>query len=263
MTDGTLQDPRIATLALLDRLIRRGRALHERGTQNASLRSADPDTASTSEGGWDADTRVWQRDCAEAVNELSGGSKAHWLSRAYSGALLVRSSGGDAVVEAAPPQIVERILGVLERARASIAGANTAAPLEAPQPHRFDFVHDEALRPVLEQAFADSARTLDGGDYDTSLKTSCGILEALLTDALDHADQDGARGFSRVAAADASFADRIKTAEQLGLIRGGCARLTPAARGYRDDPPPPITERDARIARQVLAVVMRDLDPGR
>jgi hypothetical protein len=260
MTDGTLQDPRVATLALLDRLIRQGRALYEGCTRNTQSTQSQILSASSA---CDVDMRIWQRDCAEAVNELSGGSKAHWLSRAYSGALLVRSSGGDAVVEAAPAQIVERILEVLERARASIAGANTAAPLEAPQPHRFDFVHDEALRPVLEQAFADSARTLDGGDYDTSLKTSCGILEARLTDALDHADQDGARGFSRVAAADASFADRIKTAEQLGLIRGGCARLTPAARGYRDDPPPPITERDARIARQVLAVVMRDLDPGR
>src|SRR5207248_9634001 len=127
MTDGTLHDPRVATMALLDRLIRRGRALGDA-----------------------AAIRIWQRDCAEAVNEVSGGSKAHWLSRAYSGALLVRSTAGEAVIEATPAQIVERILDVLARARASIADAQTSTPIEAPQPHRFDFVHDAALRPVLE-----------------------------------------------------------------------------------------------------------------
>src|SRR4030095_16550257 len=28
--------------------------------------------------------RAWQQGCAAAINELSGGSKAHWLSRAFS-----------------------------------------------------------------------------------------------------------------------------------------------------------------------------------
>jgi len=241
MTDGTLRGPRVATLALLDRLMRHGRALHDQAAM-----------------------RIWQRDCAAAVNELSGGSKAHWLSRAYSGALLVRSTEGRAVVDATPEQIIGRVIGVLERARASIAEADTAAPVEAPQPHRFDFVHDAALRPVLEQALVDSARTLEAGDYEASLKTSCGILEAIITDALENARPKPRAPSDRAAAADLSFDERINAAETAGLIRGGCARLTLAARNYRDaSPSTSISERDARIARQVLAVVMRDLDPGR
>ena len=258
MTGGALHDPRVATLALLDRLIRQGRAVHEQCTQKPQNTQKEVLSAGPASSAWDVDMRIWQRDCAEAVNELSGGSKAHWLARAYSRALLVRSPEGDAVADAAPVQIVERILDVLGRARQSIAGADTAAPVEAPQPHRFEFVHDEALRPVLEQAFVDSARTLDAGDYETSLKTSCGILEAIITDALE------VRLKANTTFDVLSFDERIKTAEQFGLIRGGCARLTPAARAYRDTAEgTPISERDAKIARQVLAVVMRDLDPGR
>ena len=68
-----------------------------------------------------------------------------------------------------------------------------------------------------------------------------------------------------------TFPARIAAAERAGLIRGGCARLPPVARAYRDGadadgtpaPVGSISERDARIARQVLHVVMRDLDPGR
>ena len=68
-----------------------------------------------------------------------------------------------------------------------------------------------------------------------------------------------------------SFESRIAAAERAGLIRGGCARLPPVARGYREltdgdgalRPDVTVSEREARIAGQVLVVVMRDLDPGR
>jgi len=61
-----------------------------------------------------------------------------------------------------------------------------------------------------------------------------------------------------------SFDERIRAAEAAGLIRGGCARLPAVARAYRDaDQQSAITERDAAVTRQVLRVVMRDLDPGR
>ena len=133
-------DPRAASLALLDRLVRRGRALT---------------------GG--PDVRIWQADCAAAITELSGGNKAHWLSRAYSGALLVRSADGAAVVEADPGEIVRRVLDVLEQGRQSLISMDTAEPYspEAQEPHRFDFVHDPDLRPVLEQAFIDSRRAFE------------------------------------------------------------------------------------------------------
>ncbi len=61
-----------------------------------------------------------------------------------------------------------------------------------------------------------------------------------------------------------SFDERIAAAESQGLIRGGCGRLTDAARGYRTGSAHDIvTARDARTARQVLHVVMQDLNPGR
>ena len=41
---------------------------------------------------------------------------------------------------------------------------------EPPPPRRFDFVHDPELRPVLEQAYTDSRRALDQGDYDAALR---------------------------------------------------------------------------------------------
>jgi len=260
MTDGVVHDPRAASLALLDGLVRRGREL-----QKGSDPGSDP---------FFADIRIWQRDCAAAINELSGGNKSHWLSRAYSTALLVRSTDGEAVVEADAGEIVRRVLDVLEQARQSLIGMDTAAPYsaDAQEPHRFDFVHDPELRPVLEHAFVESRSALEKGNYEAALKTTCGILEAIITDALDArlkpratAAQDGARGadgtrgFSR-----ASFEERIGAAEAAGLIRGGCARLPAAARAYRDaDQPAAISEREATVTRQVLRVVMRDLDPGR
>ena len=62
----------------IDDLIRRGRALRVAH----AARAGEPSTA--------ADTRIWQHDCEAVITQLSGGSKAHWLSRAYSEALLVR-----------------------------------------------------------------------------------------------------------------------------------------------------------------------------
>jgi hypothetical protein len=236
-------DPqREIALAHVDRLIRRGQHIAER------LQTV-PDSA--------VDVRAWQEDCAAAINELSGGSKAHWLSRAYSGALLVRATDGGAMVEASVGEIVERIVDVLKRARGSLEQMDGAATADsAPPPvRRFDFVHNAELRPVLEQAYAESGRALEAGDAHHAFVTACSILEAIITDALspDHHD-----------VAVWAFDARIAAAERAGLIRGGCARLPAVARTYRDLPPGvPISERDAKVTRQVLNVVMRDLDPGR
>ncbi len=160
-----------------------------------------------------------------------------------------------------------------------VAAASSTAQ---PATRRFEFVHNQQLRPILERAFADSGSALASGDFTRSLMTSCGILEAIITDALEHCG-------SRIAdcgldpsiqsalrnpqsAMTLTFERRIAVAEQAGLIRGGCARLPPSARAYRDvadvdralgSAMTAISERDAKIARQVLHVVMRDLDPGR
>src|SRR5262249_28247251 len=163
-----------ASLAQLTALIRRGREI-------GGALAADPASPVAQAG-----ARVWQHDCATTGSQLSGGSKAHWLSRAYSDALLVRSSDGAAMIQAPAADIVGRELGVLDQAVASLSQPGAAAAATTPPPtHRFDFVRNEALRPILEEAYADSAGALENGDYERSLMTSCSIIEAIITDALD------------------------------------------------------------------------------
>jgi len=258
-------------LSHLEGLMRRGRELRD-------TLATDPSNPSAI-----AATRAWQEDCGVTINQLSGGSKAHWLARSFSEAFLLRSATGHAVEGAAPAEIVQRLLGVLEQAVATLSGmdggkgpdftAYSSASSEAPPPRRFEFVHNPELRPVLEQAYIDSRRALEERNYDLALRTSCGILEAIVTDALEH------KGLSALVAlgapagkiADWSFDTRLATAERAGLIRNGCARLPAVARTYRDytdadgggGSKATVSERDARVAGQVLRVVMRDLDPGR
>jgi hypothetical protein len=163
------------------------------------------------------------------------------------------------VVEAGVGEIVDRILDVLEQAGASLSKMDDDAMVsstEAPARRRFEFVHNRELRPVLEAAFVESGRAFENGDARHAFLTSCGVLEAIITDALEY---DGAQ------TAECGFEERIAAAERAGLIRGGCARLPPIARTYRDvaESDGPVSERDAKVVRQVLHIVMRDLDPGR
>jgi len=248
-------------LSRLDGLIRRGREVRD-------LLAVDPANGSAI-----ATTRAWQEECGVTIHQLSGGSKAHWLARSFSDAFLMRSANGQAVEGARPGEIVERLLGVLEQAVASLSrkddGSILSASTGTPAPRRFEFVHNSELRPVLEQVYADCRKALGQGDYDAAMRTSCGILEAIVTDALEH------KGLSALAAAGApegkiadwSFETRLGVAERAALIRSGCARLPDAARKYRDSQmngnDATVSERDARVAGQVLNVVMRDLNPGR
>jgi hypothetical protein len=252
----------------LDVLIRRGCQLRDTLASDPSSKSAL------------LANRVWQQDCGVTVNELSGGSKAHWLARAFSEAFLLRSTTGRVVEGAEPAEIVNRLVDVLKQAVASLTqmgdSPGVAASSEAaPAPRRFEFVHNTELRPVLEQAYADSRRALEQSRYSVALLTACGILEAIVTDALEHqgpsAVADSARPAGKIA--DWSFETRLAVAEKSGLIRGGCARLPLVARTYRNNDineaasnpgeGAAVSERDARVAGQVLRVVMRDLDPGR
>jgi vacuolar-type H+-ATPase subunit E/Vma4 len=249
--DEQLRHQRDTSLGQLAALIERGRAIRD-------TRSVDA-------------TRDWQRDCAAAVNQLSGGSKAHWLSRAYSGAFLVRAADGGVVVQADSTEIVDRILDVLAQGAALLSRMDeveAASTTAAPRPRRFDFVHEAELRPVLEQAFDDSRHALERGESGLALILSAGVIEAVITDALQGCGPRTADGGS---IADLSFEARISAAEKEGLIRSGCARLPAQARSYRELTDADgqlrsgvtVSERDARITSQVLHVVMRDLNPGR
>ncbi|MGD0271929.1 MAG: hypothetical protein ABSB14_22885, partial [Candidatus Sulfotelmatobacter sp.] len=159
----------------------------------------------------------------------------------------------------------QAIASLTQTGEAAVISASSAQP----PPRRFEFVHNSELRPVVEQAFLDSRRALEHGEYDLALRTSCGILEAIVTDALEHKGLSALieSGAPADKIADWSFETRLTVAERAGLIRGGCARLPAVARAYRDeaqaDSSAEISERDARTTGQVLNVVMRDLDPGR
>jgi hypothetical protein len=260
--DETLQAQIETYLAHLDGLMRRGLQLRDGLATDASNQSNI------------ASARAWQEDCGVTINQLSGGSKAHWLARSFSNAFLMRSADGRAVEGAAPAEIVKRLLDVLEQAVASLSGTDDGAVISAssaaPPPHRFDFVHNPELRPVVEQAYLDSRRALGDGDYDSALQTSCGILEAIVTDALENKGLAAlvAAGAPAGKIADWPFETRIAVAERSGLIRSGCARLPAVAWTYRDPSndngvKAAVSERDARRTGQVLHVIMRDLDPGR
>lgn len=252
--------------------------LKHRGSDLRDALQADPANSAVL-----ASTRAWQEDCGVTMNQLSGGSKAHWLARAFSQAFLVRSADGRAAEGAAPADIVTRLLDVIEQAAASLSGMNiglgssqpspasAAESTEPPPPRRFDFVRNAELRPVVEQAYVESKRSLERGEYQLAFQTSCGILEAIVTDALERNDLSllAAAGAPSEKISDWSFSTRLAVAESAGLIRGGCARLPAVARTYRDHADvshgdgASITEREARQTGQVLNVIMRDLDPGR
>src|SRR5579863_520123 len=118
-----------SNLSHLDGLIRRGRRLREILTENPCDKSAL------------VANRAWQQDIGVAINQLSGGSKAHWLARAFSEAFLLRTTTGQVIDAVAPAEIVERLVGVLDQAVLSLSrmgdehGAS-ASPTAAPLPRR-------------------------------------------------------------------------------------------------------------------------------
>jgi len=263
--DETLRAQIDSNLVHLEGLIRRGRKLRE----NLAADSSNKSTLVAN--------RAWQQDCGVAINQLSGGSKAHWLARAFSEAFLMRTASGQASEAGAPEVIVERLVSVLDQAVLSLARMGVAqnespAPVAAPLPRRFEFVHNAELRPVLEQAYIDSRDALEQSRFGTALTYSSGILESIVTDALEFSGSDALASVAEVPAgkvAEWSFDDRLAVAERAKIIRGGCARLPEIARRYQEITDPEgnlqltITEQDAKRTMQVLHVVMRDLDPGR
>ncbi|MFY9729997.1 MAG: hypothetical protein WB723_15290 [Candidatus Acidiferrales bacterium] len=260
-------------LSHLDGLIQRGRQIRERlrtGTINPVVM---------------AETRAWQEHCGATINQLSGGSKAHWLARSFSNAFLMRTADGRTAEGVPPDEIVKRLVDVLGQAVASLSGMSSSSPLseassESPGAssdtgirRRFEFVHSPELRSVVEQAYADSRQALEQHEYDVALRTSCGVLEAIVTDALEHTGLQAlaSAGAPSGPIGDWPFETRLAVAEKAGLIRGGCARLPAIARTYRNhshgdgenDLRGIVSESDARRTGQVLNVVIRDLDPGR
>src|SRR6202046_708507 len=88
-------------LTHLDGLIRRGREVRDTLT-------VEPSNASAM-----AATRTWQEDCGVTINQLSGGSKAHWLARSFSEAFLMRSANGPALGGGTHSEIIQPLVSVL------------------------------------------------------------------------------------------------------------------------------------------------------
>jgi hypothetical protein len=263
-------------LSHLDGLMRRGRQILERLASGAS----NPVVM--------AETRAWQEHCGATINQLSGGSKAHWLARSFSNAFLMRTADGRAAEGVPPTEIVKRLLDVLGQAVGSLSGMAegvpagevssassglSGTPADTAVRRRFEFVHRPELRAVVEQAYADSRLAFEQHEYDVALRTSCGVLEAIVTDALEHTGVEALANSGAPAGkiGDWPFETRLAVAEKVGLIRGGCARLPAVARTYREHSDDDgqngvksaVSESDARRTGQVLNVVIRDLDPGR
>jgi hypothetical protein len=264
VADGDREALASSVHAYRSRLTRLGTQGRQLKASIAHARTGDPELAGL---------RIWQRDCAATISELSGGRKAHWLSRAFSEALLVPLTGA---TSASLGTIIERILDVLDRAAASLAHAEiehaTAAAADPPRA-RFTFIEDEALRVHLEEAYLDGQAAFSRGEFAVALITFCSTLETIVTDALER------RGLEHLAKHDPPvgpivswpFAARILIAERAGLISRGAARLPDVARRYRalldargeihaDDS---VSLRDAKLTSDVLHVILRDLAPGR
>ncbi len=263
--DESLRTQIDSSLSQVDALIRRGRRICD------SL-AADPGDKSAIVA-----NRAWQQDVGMLIHQLSGGSKAHWLSRAFSEAFLMRAAMGEAVDTVEPAEIAVRLVGVLDQAVLSLTQLRkgelpVSQAAVTPPPRRFEFVHDAELRPVVEQAYIDSRDAFDQGKYDVSLVNACGILEAIVTDALEQAGRKSLVSSTEVPTGEIStwsFNDRLAVAEKAGIIRGGCARLPEVARRYREfvdadgNLQLSVSEQDAKRTTQVLHVIMKDLDPGR
>src|SRR5580700_2234547 len=135
-------------LSHLDGLIQRGRQIRER------LRKSGTNPAVM------AETRAWQEHCGTTINQLSGGSKAHWLARSFSNAFLMRTADGRAAEAVPPEEIVKRLVDVLGQAVASLSGMDSGAPsgvsaelpagsADAAVRRRFEFIHNPELRTVV------------------------------------------------------------------------------------------------------------------
>jgi hypothetical protein len=218
----------------------------------------------------------WQRECGATLHQLSGGNKAHWLSRAFSRALLVPvAAAGSADVVT----IIDRLIDVLDSAGRSLIEAK-ALPTsdlgglaEPPPRARFTSIDNAALRSSLERAYLEGHEALTRGEVALALMTFCSILETVITDALER--QVPSRLAPHGAPAEPivtwPFATRIATAERVGLISRGCARLPRIAREYRERVDTAggsvagevVSARDAKLTSDVLHVILRDLAPGR
>lgn len=236
-------------------------------------RALEGDSDLSSDG---PELRAWQQECATLVGQLSGGTKSHWLARAFSDAFLVTPSQPGAVTtEVSAKEIVARILAVLDLAGESLQRLERGEPsgTSGPVADRFAFIADPTLRMGLAEVDRVAQEALARGAYALALVGTCSVLESVITERIQRQAPTALAEHGAPAGPITSwpFDARIAVAERLGCVSAGCARLPSSGRRYREllDPNGDvrdavrISEQDARRARQVLRVILRDLAPGR
>ena len=93
--------------AQIDTYLSRLNDLKGRGRQLGDALARDP-----SNGSLIAATRAWQEQCGITINQLSGGSKAHWLARKYRDN---RESGPETPVSERDARLTGQVLNVVMR----------------------------------------------------------------------------------------------------------------------------------------------------
>jgi len=179
-----------------------------------------------------------EQDCAAAINQLSGGSKAHWLRGGYSSAFLVRPAGGGVVIEADAMEIATGFSGPVRgrdvvvahgRCRGGLVrGGAASAPV--------DFVHNR-ISARLRAGLANAA-TPSGRRVRLAL-----ILQAASSKRCSPMRRtSGKRGIHR-SLGEVGLRGTYRRAGTRGLILR-LRRLPPSRGKYKD-----LTDAEARCAR--------------
>ena len=146
-------------------------------------------------------------------------------------------------------------------------------PLPVIETRKFTFVKDSALRNAIERDYSEIQRALIASCPKSVMILAGGVIEALLLDALrqdatsakaSSAAPKNKKGLDRW-----NLSDLINVGIDLGLIKGGAAKLSHSIREYRNLVHPgneirnrlDVKREEARIAIEVLHIIHRDLSP--
>ena len=165
MSEESLRTQIATYLARLDALMVQGRRI-------CAMLRKDPGSAAVM-----AANRNWQQECGATIHQLSGGSKAHWLARSFSEAFLMRSTDGQAAEAAAPEELAQRLVGVLEQAVASLSrmGDEPASSTYRARPIR---ISDSFTTRNYDRLWSKRIRTAGRRSNRAALKWRCALPAA-------------------------------------------------------------------------------------
>lgn len=147
---------------------------------------------------------------------------------------------------------------------------NAAQPAaEQSQASAFQFMNDGELRSIVERDFAELAKLGSAGATKSRIILSGELIESLLLDAVESEMKKGAasKAAPKTDLDQWNLAQLIDVALELKLISDGAKKLGHGVRDYRNLVHPAVErrsrlvveEQEARIAEEVLGIVIRDL----